>query len=461
MTDEHALPGHHRLVAVGIVIALLSGVGCAAPGEEQPPESESDGPTWHRDIAPLVATHCVHCHSEGNMAPFSLRTYAETKALATWVGNILRAGTMPPWQPEPDEACEAEIPLRDQTSLADDQIDTWRDWARDGAPEGDPATAAPVPDPVDRSLSDWTRRIERPAQLVSEEGEGYQCFLLDPGFEETTWITAAQIEPDALDLLHHVWVWIVPPEEVAAVELRTADDDSFECFGTFGIDPWQLVMVWLPDTMPLELPPGSGLRVEPGSRIVEQVHYHGWGGGGTDSTGVALRTTTEQPARTAEFRFIGNAPSAPVLQPGPNDDGPPRFFVPAFERLHTESMREEIGAGEGPYEVFGVTARMNSAGVNISVSMEDTEGQSASLHRIRDWDLDWQRQYMYDLEPGALPVLGPGDTVTVDCEFDNTVSNVRLRELLLESGLSEPVDMELGSGHLDEMCVGVLGLLGP
>ena len=34
-------------------------------------------PTFHSDIQPLLAKHCAACHRPGEVAPFSLLTYAD------------------------------------------------------------------------------------------------------------------------------------------------------------------------------------------------------------------------------------------------------------------------------------------------------------------------------------------------------------------------------------------------
>ncbi len=35
--------------------------------------------TYAKDVAPILNAHCVQCHREGEVAPMSLRTYAEVR----------------------------------------------------------------------------------------------------------------------------------------------------------------------------------------------------------------------------------------------------------------------------------------------------------------------------------------------------------------------------------------------
>ena len=48
-----------------------------------PPPGAALGPavTYHQDVAPLLARHCLSCHAQGGMAPFTLESYADARAL--------------------------------------------------------------------------------------------------------------------------------------------------------------------------------------------------------------------------------------------------------------------------------------------------------------------------------------------------------------------------------------------
>ncbi|MBL8973116.1 MAG: hypothetical protein JNK56_21200, partial [Myxococcales bacterium] len=51
-----------------------------------------------------------------------------------------------------------------------------------------------------------------------------------------------------------------------------------------------------------------------------------------------------------------------------------------------------------------------------------------------------------------------GDTVKVRCTYDNTLGNPGVQEMLAEIGAKDPVDVVLGEGTLNEMCVTGLGV---
>src|SRR6185436_5234859 len=59
--------------------------------------------TYAKDVAPILNAHCVVCHREGEVAPMSLRTYAEVRP---WTKSILARAvqekSMPPWHADPE-----------------------------------------------------------------------------------------------------------------------------------------------------------------------------------------------------------------------------------------------------------------------------------------------------------------------------------------------------------------------
>ena len=62
-----------------------------------------------------------------------------------------------------------------------------------------------------------------PAAPTGVGTDDYRCFLLDPGLTEDTYLTGTNVLPGNPDVVHHVILFRVPPEQVAAAR---AKDDS-------------------------------------------------------------------------------------------------------------------------------------------------------------------------------------------------------------------------------------------
>jgi hypothetical protein len=173
---------------------------------------------------------------------------------------------------------------------APDELDTLRAWHEDGAPEGDPANAAPLPDPFEGDLEGVTQTLA-PSQPYTTSGmqDEQICFVLDPAIAAPSWLTGLQVVPGNLEVAHHVVVMVVPPESAPAML---------------------------------------------------EVHYHPTGfDHAPDLTTVNVRMTTQQPPKN--FIIIsdfGNASAPPELLPGPNDPNGVELYIPANVAGHTESM---------------------------------------------------------------------------------------------------------------------------
>src|SRR5687767_11216011 len=82
------------------VALVMLGAGCSdsdesTPAVEEPPYT---GPTYYRDVAPIVLTKCAGCHSDGTtFAPMSLATYDDARAFSGIMARETEARRMPPW----------------------------------------------------------------------------------------------------------------------------------------------------------------------------------------------------------------------------------------------------------------------------------------------------------------------------------------------------------------------------
>jgi hypothetical protein len=96
-------------------------------------------PTFYRDIAPILNSHCIQCHRPGQVAPMSLITYEQVRPWAIAIKEAVLMKKMPPWP--------ASAPtgyFSNDWRLTEEQIDTLRQWAELRAPAGDPGNTPPL-----------------------------------------------------------------------------------------------------------------------------------------------------------------------------------------------------------------------------------------------------------------------------------------------------------------------------
>jgi hypothetical protein len=447
-------------------IATLFSLACiGCNGNEESP----DGPTYYEDIAPILSENCMACHAEEGMQPELLFDDAETtSSLSGLINAAVQSGSMPPFYAVESDECANPWGFQDDPRLTVEELALIDAWAEAGGPTGKEEDAAPLPLPRNGDLKNPTTTAfpsgKYTTNPVGEVTDEFICFSIDPGLDEEGWLEAFAVIPEEVSVVHHVLVGV----DHEGVSASMVDENGiYPCFGGFGDVPATFIGGWIPGATATEFPPFSAVRVEKDARIVMQMHYHLVEESKQDGTGLALRFGEDVPIQLVQVGLLGNA-NAPLeggngLQPGMNDGGSsPEFFVPAGEGAHLESMRFQPW-NQSPREMltFQIANHMHYVGTDMRVWVErgsDAGGEEdVCLLHTPEWDFDWQQFYAYDAGSGNAPTIYPGDAIWLECEYNNSLSNPAMKKALSEVGLEDPVDVSLGEGTLDEMCIVLLG----
>mgnify|MGYP002777821154 CR=1 FL=1 len=481
MTRKH--PAMHpwksaRVVPCAALLAALSacadppqgedtdaGSGTSGATTDAPTTSATGGPepaqvTWHEHIAPIVVGKCSSCHRDGGIAPFALSTYADAQPWAESALDSVVRGSMPPFLADETAECTPRHGWVDDMRLADAELDLLEAWVAQGAPEGDPAKAAPLPAPPELELSDADLEVQITAPVtIDGTSDQFLCFSIDPGLAEDTWIDALQIHAGNEKIVHHVLAYV--DETGASADLANADG-YYPCFGDAGVDNAQLIAAWAPGMTPFRTPPDVAARIVAGSRIILNIHYHPTGTPEVDaSTSLAMRTRPTIPPYVAFIALPGNEDGADLL-PGPNDEGGKQFKIPAGAVDHTEEML--LTLDDLPeLKIFAAGTHMHYVGTDMLIELrrpnpDPGEPASECLIQTPRWNFQWQRTYSYAADLADVPVAEIGDQVYLRCTYNNSMSNPFVVQALAEQGLGAPVDVYLGEETLDEMCLGVIGV---
>jgi hypothetical protein len=373
-------------------------------------------------------------------------------------------GRMPPWGAESTDECTPKYGWKDDLRLSAEEKAAMADWAKAGAPEGEAESALELPSPLSLAL-DGANQALTPVTGFAASGtsDQFMCFTLDPGLATTRWLTGVQVEPGNDAVVHHALIFSDPKAESVAL---AGDDGMYDCFGGAGVGEASLVGAWAPGAVAQEVPEGAGMEISPGSRIVMQIHYHPAGESAElDQTTVQLRWTDTEPTQRALLALIGNfGDESEGLMPGPNDDNGVEFRIPAGATGHTEEMEYTIGSADADYVVYLAGTHMHYVGTDMAIWVDrrkpdEGEDETECMVQTPRWDFNWQRGYAYDAPVSELPHLNRGDTLRMRCTYDNSVGNLALKSALDDAGLAEPADVYLGEETLDEMCLGVFGIL--
>ena len=74
------------------------GVGKAGTSDASYRTRPKGSITFNKDIAPIIFNNCASCHRPGEVAPFSLLTYADAKKRAKQLAHVTETRFMPPWK---------------------------------------------------------------------------------------------------------------------------------------------------------------------------------------------------------------------------------------------------------------------------------------------------------------------------------------------------------------------------
>src|SRR5262245_24597152 len=102
----------------------------------------AQGPTFTKDVAPILQSKCQECHQPGSIAPMSLITYEDARKYARRIKTKVSARVMPPWHLDKTVGIQA---FKNDRSLSDAQIATLVKWVDDGTPLGNAADMPPSP----------------------------------------------------------------------------------------------------------------------------------------------------------------------------------------------------------------------------------------------------------------------------------------------------------------------------
>ena len=168
---------------------------------------EAATPTYSKEVSRIFQAKCQSCHHPGDIAPFSLMTYKDTKQWAGAIKSAVVSKKMPPWKPL--NGCGT---FKDVRQLTDAEIATILQWVDATAPEGDPADL-----PVALNFSDgWS--LGEPDLIVTpdedytppKDKDMYRCFTVPTALRGDRFISAIDVHPGNRKLVHHVITYTDP-----------------------------------------------------------------------------------------------------------------------------------------------------------------------------------------------------------------------------------------------------------
>ena len=386
-----------RAFAVVVAVGALSLI--AAPSQA----NEGDV-SYYRDVLPIIQDNCQSCHQPegqnlgGVLAPMSFMSYQETRPWARAIAHKVEAREMPPWY-----ATAPQGVFSNERLLTDAEIETLLSWVEAGAPAGDRADA-PAPRQFVESTSDgWSLgtpdfvfKLDEPYFIEDDVYDLNISFfktLTEAELPEDVWVRGWEFKTDAGKVGHHMCGFVRGPapgerpvEEVAADEGAAGSGQLLTCVA----EGAEAVM----------LPDGYGLRLEAGSTLTYNMHYHKDPGEGTG--------IWTQP----EIAFF--VEDRPVRYQVINDSiGNTGFEIPPGHPNYRIGMSRTL---DQDIQVLTYWPHAHLRGTASRYTAIYPDGREELLLDVPEYDQGWQETYKYK-EPKLLP---EGTRIDISFWYDNS-----------------------------------------
>jgi len=360
-------------------------------------------PSYSTDIAPLLKSSCVGCHSPGNLAPFALTNYISVTNKMVAMRLELLKGVMPPWHADYNYQS-----FTNDFSLSPAQQAMLVRWIDAGGPRGtgpDPLTNAPPP--IDYPFA-WPSSLGTPdititvwSNAVNQTPEGIPATGVIPYRTvnylysgPTVWLRAAVVLPGTVPAVHHILAY------------NKSGANTIQSF----------ITGYVPGAYLGAFPAGTGMLLTNNTTIQFQLHYKAYGTATNDISQLGLYT---MPA----------APAYPLIETS---------SYSVFFCVPTNNNDYQFVADSSPaatnIRLYEFSPHLHARGKSFKYEAIYPDSTSEVLLSVPYYEFNWQTAYRF-AQPKDLPA---GTVIRVTAHWDNSIQNADLMELYNEQSGTNP-----------------------
>jgi hypothetical protein len=411
--------------------ATLSAVICSAARVDA--QSAATGPTFTRDVAPVLYRNCTSCHRVGEIGPMPLVTYQDARPWAKSIAAQVAARTMPPWHADPSHG-----EFVNDRRLSDADRETILTWVRNGAPEGNPAELPAPPTYADGWQIGQPDAIFALGEDYPVPASGtieYKYFEVPTQFTEDKWVQAFEVRPGDRSVVHHVIVFARPPRRAAAPGDQSAEGNAEGANtqtprrpSTFTFAPGMqeprseavtaakrapnndrpsprggngaFVAAFAPGQAVRAYAEGTAIKIPAGATLVFQMHYTASGKATTDRSKIGMVFAKEPPRQQVVIAALQNA----------------NFTLPAGApdvKVDAEmTVNQDV-------TIWSMLPHTHVRGKRWHLEATYPDGRTETILEVPKYDFNWQTDYVFK-RPLRLP---KGTKVRTTAWYDNSAAN--------------------------------------
>jgi hypothetical protein len=366
--------------------AFLGSVLIAAP-------AWAAGPTFSKDVAPILYKSCVECHRAGAMAPMSLMTYEDARPWARAIKTKVVKREMPPWGADP-----AVGKFANDVSLKQAEIDTIAAWVDGGAAEGNRADLPKAPQFAEGwsiGKPDLIFKMTEPITVPADGTVPYLYVTVPTNLKEDIWVRGIELRPSDRRVVHHIISDLVEDDGKAddPKPKLARDPNRKDIGGVGGLVPGRLYQV---------MEEGLARKIPAGADIVLQMHYTTIGQPVIDQTEIGVVLAKEPPARV-RAEGGGQIPNT-------------QFVIPPHHANFEVTAQRVI---DKDTYLTNVYPHMHVRGKDVKYVLIFPDGREETVLSVPRYDFNWQTSYRL-AEPKFMP---KGTILKVIAHYDNSRAN--------------------------------------
>ncbi len=456
----------NRLISAalaGVTVSVAAGVSMAGATVTSDRTDRTDAaqePTYYRDVRPVLIQNCLRCHN-GEGAAWSMNDPEQTYDRRRRIARAILERHMPPWLAEGGHQDYVGNPMLEDYVI--NLVQSWKD--------GDFKKGEPIPDPVVTATSGHsaggghgpshgTFAADISLDVLPNDSylpnpsrtDDYRCFVVDWTAEAETFITGFRALPGNDKVAHHFVVFSIAPSMADRFRELAADEPGagYQCFG--GAVPDRLgnranrtayeakypnglrelnrsnfwLAHWAPGMDGHVFPAGTGIRMQPGSVLVVQLHYYSKDAPGERDDGSRLdfmtASTVARPAfhlaQTNNDWMNGNRPGSIAVPPGDTasvslteDLGDYLGYIATVTGVPSDRI--------DAIELHSANLHMHGIGQSGEVTLERAGEKSEMLLAVPRWDLGWQRDFTFTQPKVFTRDQLAGTKLRVRCTYYN------------------------------------------
>ncbi len=349
---------------------------------------EKDTLTFTKDIAPILTNHCVRCHIDGGVAPWSMTDYDKIVGWSAMIEQVMLSKRMPPWKADPTIGSfnnTFELAEKDRRKLVR--------WINDGMSygEGDDPLKTLTPKqaliPETSLVPDTTIVLKK--EIIPATGIiDYRHQRIKLSLPEGKWLAGVTIVPGNPKVVHHSTL-------ASSSKPRLVVDRPERQW----ID--NLIAVVASGTSKSTIfPEGSGIYIDKNIELILQTHYTTIGKEEEDISKIHLYFHDEKPEK--EYYSLGVFSDEFKIKP----------YKKRTPIIAQDKITEDV-------YVHSIFPHMHFRGKQMKITATKPDGSVIDLISVPDFDFNWQLVYNYE-----TPILLPkGTVIKADGVFDNSFQN--------------------------------------